>query len=323
MFNFQKEVVINSADQFKAIAQDNAGKDGKSPVAASLDIHDGGRYYKKYLVGKIFKTEAREGKNAKITFDASKIVAAAEGKHVQILVELGLDRDYRGDYGSALWYFRKPILVDVNVEGLTNESLAKAFMAAVPAEYKFVTVDAKNCVLEAEDCYIKVRNIVVTDFVCAESCGDAPYDEPKVLGELAKGTLGEMATVEDNVVEFGTYNYLIQNLRLPTYENLRFKSPASVEMPIMGAKYIQYSFAYCVPRVGLGGMSAASQMIHSTTMHTFFVLDSEDVSDAFESALNEVFEGALDKDAFKPDAGHEHNIELLADAGVVAADVQA
>lgn len=129
-----------------------------------------------------------------------------------------------------------------------------------------------------------------------------------------------MVEVEDNVVEFGTYNYLIQNLRLPTYENLRFKSPGAVEMPVMGGEYTQYSFAYCVPRVGLGGMSAASQTVHSTTMHTFFVLKS--VAEKFKAELEKLGEVVTIKT--EEDGKHpEHEIEVLPDASVVAADLQA
>lgn len=309
MFNFQKEVVINSVDQF-------ATREGA--VGEALSVHDGGRYFKKYVVGDIFKTEAREGQNAKVKITPASL--EVEGKNIQILVELGLDRDYRGDYGSALWYFRKPILVDVATEGLTAETLAQAFETAIPAEYKFVTVTVEGdaVVLEGEDCYIKVRNVVVTDFVCDDRCAGNGSEEPKVVGETRKG---EVAGVEitANIVEFGTYNYMIQNLRLPTYENLRFKSPASVEMPIMGGKYTQYSFAYCVPRTGLGGVSAASQTIHSTTMHTFFVLAGE-VADAFEAELEKI--GSVTTIDASTEQHGEHGIEILPDRHVTIADVE-
>jgi hypothetical protein len=46
-------------------------------------------------------------------------------------------------------------------------------------------------------------------------------------------------------------------------------------MPIKGGKYYQYSFEYTVPR-RLGGLSVAGQKTESTTIHTFFVLESCD-----------------------------------------------
>ena len=54
-------------------------------------------------------------------------------------------------------------------------------------------------------------------------------------------------------------------------------------MPIKGATYTQYSFAYCVPRVGFGGLSVAGQTNYSTTLHTFYV--KSDLTTEFESYL--------------------------------------
>lgn len=254
MFDFQKEVVINSAA-------------GIEKVGESVRID--GMLYKKEYMGKVFVTEPKPGEAAVITIKVADLkTACGEMEHAQILVELGLDKDYRGDFGTAMFYFKKPVLIDV--AEISAENLKKAFELAIPKEYKYLAVSSTtdSVVLTAADSYITVRNIVVTKF--AEGV-DEVVDASAAI------------TVKENVVEFGTYNYLIQNLRLPTYANVRFMSPAVAEMPVFGGEYVQYSFIYCVPR-HIGGVSVAGQVNHSSTTHTFYVLKGE-ANDKMKSVL--------------------------------------
>lgn len=323
MFNFQKEVVLNNLNKAAVVEPQEAGL-GKPAIDKKLRFHDGGEYFAKYIVDKaVYKTEAVPGENFKLTIDASSLT----DKHVQILVELGLDNDYRGDYGSALWYFRKPLLVDVVLPKSSTEAakvLTAAFAAAVPAEYKFVVVDeyksGSSVVINGADSYQKVRKVSVVEFVCDERCAGNGSEEPETVLELSGAELvasESVVTYEPNKAEFGTYEYLLHNLRLPTYENYRFTSPSAVEMPISGATYTQYTFAYCVPRVGLGGMSAAGQTIHSTTLHTFYVNDAV-VSD-FEDMLKELDE-ELEPQVIVPKSAHE--VKILPDKYAATADLK-
>ena len=128
-------------------------------------------------------------------------------------------------------------------------------------------------VLEAADDYITVRKAVVVAFDC----------EPEYCGDEMEAVVSEVELDSTpNVVGFGTYEYLIHNLRLPTYANIRFASPAAVEMPVLGGEYYQYSFEYAVPR-RIGGLSVVGQMNYSSTGHTFFVL--KDKVAEFKAAL--------------------------------------
>ncbi|MEG0773665.1 hypothetical protein [Clostridium sp.] len=304
MFNFQKEVVLNSLKNAEIVPAGGDTKGGKPNIDKKLRIHDGGEYFAKYIVdNKVYKTTPIDGVNAEVTINTAPLA----GKHVQILIELGLDRDYRGDFGSALWYFRKPIMIDVEVPaGVTNggvvgykeatDLLVKAFKTVVPKEYQFVTVKANGEVgvdIKCSDSYMKVRKIVISEFVCDNRCsGNSEEADELMLFYGTKTPNAEQAVFIEytrNKVEFGTYDYMIHNLRLPTYENLRFTSPSVVEMPVLGAKYVQYSFAYCVPRVGFGGMGVAGQTNHSTTMHTFFV--QEGLMSKFDELISDATKG--------------------------------
>lgn len=271
MFDFQKEVVLNSLDSVK-----------KFENGFRVD----GMLYKNEYVGPVYKTEAVDGAKAKLVIDLDKVKGSADAKNVenvmQFVIELGLDNDYRGDFGSVLFYFRKPIVVTMDVKS-DVDTVAKAFEKAGVVDYKLynVSVSGNKITLEMTDNYITVRKAEVMDLVCDGACGE--------VGQVSKLAytfdLKDSSVYTKNNVGFGTYDYMIHNLRLPTYANIRFASPAESEMPVKGGKYTQYSFEYTVPR-RLGGLSVAGQKTESTTIHTFFVLSTAAAN--FEKFLDKV-----------------------------------
>ena len=286
MFDFQKEVVINEVND-KIVK--GFGEDG---------FRIDGMLYKKAYVGPVYKTEAVDGAKAKLVIDLDAVKGSADAKNVenvmQFVIELGLDNDYRGDFGSVLFYFRKPIVVTMDINS-DVDTVAKAFEKAGVVDYKLYNVytaksenkpegvnpTGNQIVLVMADNYITVRKAEVMDLVCDGACGE--------VGQVSKLAytfdLKDSSVYTKNNVGFGTYEYMIHNLRLPTHANIRFASPAEVEMPVKGGKYTQYSFEYTVPR-RLGGLSVAGQKTESTTIHTFFVLNSE--VDKFEGQLGNV-----------------------------------
>lgn len=315
MFNFQKEVVLNSLA--KAAVVENKDVTGFKKVR----FHDGGEYFGKYIVGAtVYKTKPVVGQNFELTLNVTDLV----GKHVSVLIELGLDNDYRGDYGSALFYFRKPLLVDLVLPETASDAaevLKTALVAAVPAEYKFVTVEdpeGSKVTVKGVDSYQKVRKVAIVEYVCDSRCaGDS--EEPSTVTELSNGALVEgndYVEYVPNSTEFGTADYLLHNLRLPTYANMRFTSPMQSEMPVAGTNYIQYTFAYCVPRVGFGGMSVVGQSNHSTTLHTFFV--PEALEGDFEGLFGELDEEVSFEEITR---GEKHNITILPDKYAATKDL--
>lgn len=323
MWNFQKEVVLNSLDNVEVVEGTDKGL-GKPAIDKKVRFHDGGEYFAKYIVDhKIYETDPITGTNFKLVLHA---LSAILGQHVQILIELGLDNDYRGDYGSALWYFRKPILVDV-VLPEQNEVAAKviydAITATIPEEYKFVNISYSggNVTIDGSDSYQKVRKVVISRYDCDERCAGSSEEPVEIVnvsaGALKKGN--DYVTYTPNNVEFGTYEYLLHNLRLPTYANLRFTSPSAPEMPVPGVKYTQFSFAYCVPRgIHFGGLSVAGQTNHSTTLHTFFVASS--LVTEFKKKFKEI--GFVDDD-FETIGRNDgqHEITILPDAYASSQDL--
>jgi hypothetical protein len=283
MFDFQKEVVLNSLEGVEKIGN---------------DYRIDGMLYKKAYMGPVFKTEYVKGDNAKLEINVGN---AANKKVMQFVLELGLDNDYRGDFTSVYSYFRKPIVVTL-APGSNAETVAKAFKKAGFVDYKLYdvyTAESKNkpegvnpgandIVLVMSDSYITVRKAELIDVVCNDAGCTETIEEPKVLATLdSKDEETKVFTYTENVAEFGTYNYMIHNLRLPTHANIRFASQAEVEMPVKGGMYTQYTFEYTVPR-RLGGLSVAGQKNWSTTTHTFFVEENavNDKNQDFETILS-------------------------------------
>lgn len=324
MFNFQKEVVLNSLDKAAVVNPGGDSKAGAPNIEKKVRFFDGGEYFAKYIVeGKIYQTDPIVGTNFELVLHAPADIL---GQHVQILIELGLDNDYRGDYGSALWYFRKPILVDVILPN-DNANAAKviynAIKSAIPEEYKFVEVsyvdNSENVTVKGSDSYQKVRKVVINRYECDDRCAGSSEEPVEVVnisaGALIKGN--DYVTYTPNNVEFGTYDYVLHNLRLPTYASLRFTSPSAPEMPVQGVNYTQFSFAYCVPRVGFGGMSVAGQTNHSTTLHTFFV--AANLVDNFKALFTEI--GITD--FVELGRKSDHVITVLPDAYASSQDLKA
>ena len=258
MFDFQKEVILNSIEEpMVCEVKDPAGEE-------VIGVRVDGMVYKYGSIGKVHLTMPVEGEKAEITLK----VADFEGGKKQLRIELGLDKDYRGEFGSALFYFRKPIVLDARAE-LDAESLYGALVKLCASNGNVLKVKeaapADTLTLVASDSYITVRKAEIVTFACDDSsCSGESMEVEAEVKDLKE------AQVKDNVAEFGTYDYMIHNLRLPTYANLRFASPAAVEMPMPGVKYAQLSFEYTVDR-RLGGLSVAGQKTQSTTIHTFFV----------------------------------------------------
>jgi hypothetical protein len=291
MFDFQKEVILNNI--------------GEPIVKNDKDfIRIDGMTYKKKYMGTVYKTTHTEGTPAKLTFNMAKISTTND---LQFVIELGLDKDYRGDFGSVLYYFRKPIVVSIKAE-TSIEDIASAFKKASYTDYNLYKVEYTDATdqtikLTMTDNYINVRNVEVFEIVKAAD-GIENYETLVSFETEDKKEPADKALIYDeNVVGFGTYEYMIHNLRLPTTANMRFASPSEVEMPVKNGKYVQYSFEYTVPR-RLGGLSVAGQNVSSTTIHTFFVLDSDTNITRFDSYMNTTGVNAVNG------TDHDNHMEL-------------
>ena len=105
------------------------------------------------------------------------------------------------------------------------------------------------------------------------------------LGEYMVRDIEANETNTVNVKPFATGEWLIENLRFPTYPNFRYYAAGKDEYPVPGVVYTQYSFAYDSPRPGYGGLMGVGQKVEAVTRHIFYVAEGAvaDFEKAFEA----------------------------------------
>lgn len=148
----------------------------------------------------------------------------------------------------------------------------------------FVTIEATNE-------YQRFREVALEKFDKASN--EYPYSGKytvlKSLSNLASKTRTQLNGTTEGFFAgkegFGTYSFLLHNLRLPTSARTRAFGINQDETPIIGAKYNQYTIHYCANR-GVLGLNAVGDTVKSVTTHVFYV--KSDLASAFEALLGQV-----------------------------------
>lgn len=313
MFDFFKEVIINSDTlpteegidvsgnpfkRFYALTPDTAAEDiGSDPahyrapkegVFRVLRCAD----YTKSAVkdGKIHKTFGTKGKVAQVEINLAPLAdSVTEPMQYRILVDISLENRYYSDYKYPWSEFHKPIMAEFEVTpGMDAKTIAEAAKKSlklyIPSDYKYAVVTlpdaAGKLVLRCSDPYQVIKAVKVqylSEEGCMHGCANPVYYDKAVEVNITK-----------NVAPFATGEWLTENLRFPTYPNLRYASVNDDEKPIRGATYVQYTFDYVSPRKGLSGQGTVGQALTSVTHHVFYVLDS--LASKFDEAISKIGE---------------------------------
>jgi len=165
-------------------------------------------------------------------------------------------------------------------------------------EYPLVEVEANgaNLILKGTDEYQIVSECKLQyydDTAKSYDCCDVFGDYIDIEGAVTIDQQGNPG--------FGTYRYMIKNLRLPTAANTRWNRIVTDETPIYGAKYNQYIIKYCTNR-GIMGSDAVGEVTKSLTNHVFYVEDGYD-TDAFEDLIK----------GLTPSLSDDAEVKVLAD----------
>ena len=281
MFQYTHEVIINS------LIRD--GLDRLQPSAGVLQILRSGVYKFEHVVdGKIYKTAGHEGKVSSLMFDFTDTAAFAEDGTYRLTIFTKMPNKFLGEYANANWYeFGKPLMVEFECIGaMTAEILmnkvAAALKLALPENNQWLRIttgDASKVTVQTKDPYMIF------------SGAELEYYEPTAcdscVGYYEKKDLSKNMKVENGYEPFATAAWITENLRFPSYPNVRYASPNSDEIPTPGAIYNMYSFAYDVVRKGLGGLSVVGQKTESVTRHIYYV--RQDLAAEFEAAISEAF----------------------------------
>lgn len=283
MFKYTKEVIINSPNM----------EDGSTRISLSngvVTIKRAGEYEVSKISGKVWKTEPVVGSPASVTINGA--IAFASTGIYRVVVTLKSLRKFTADMANANWSeFGKQIVVEIDVTatGTTAANTAAKALAYAFGEIATVSASSSNVVITLKDAYISVASAQVAKYNSAS-------DEYTAVA-------GDVATVTDNTEPFGTGEWIQENLRFPSYPNVRYSALYADEYPVMGGEYTQYSFAYESERPGLGGLSAVGQKIESVTQHIFYV--AEGAVSAFETA----FTGLIDVSSAYPEGTPSSSLE--------------
>lgn len=255
MFNYIREIIIN-----KPLADINRSAGDK------IVLERVGEYDKRNVT-KVWVTRGTEGTAGTFTINCATLAGAAEGTtvyNVQMFVKT-VDK-YLVDYANANWgAFGKAVTVEF--------SAAKSAAAVATA--------LKNALEEATKDLDKMFTLTISGDNLVGTFTEKYFAIGKdnvVINVYKDGELVEVdgaVTTTDTVAPFATADWLVENLRFPSYPNVRYAAKNSDEYPVAGQVYDQVSFQYAVERPGLGGLSAVGQKIESVTTHVLYIKHAE------------------------------------------------
>lgn len=297
MFDYTKETILNSVTDKNVQA-----------ITGLLRIFRVGEYkvdYKSTNIadGKVYKAKGTEGTKATATITAVAGNSGSNGGKYRVTVNMKNNSKFYVDYATAVWKFQKPIYAEFTVVGDSTDNtaalmatkIANAIKLALPENNKYitVTVDDDDVIITATDATDMFESVVIEKYEPNSVLpSEGQYVVSTVVGTIAK---------TDNKVPFATGDWLIENLRFPSYPNTRYNSINGDEKPVPGQLYTQYSFRYIAERKNLSGIGSVGQRLVSITNHVFYI----------PSTLEATFEAKL-KTAFGEDVmAKEKIIEII------------
>ena len=301
MFQYTHEVIFNSLtmkDGSDRIVRSKEGNKG------SLIIKRGGEYWKNFIQDqKVYRTRGHVGAYELLSIDVEKFAdvfparedetsfMAAGTYQLSIFVKL-LDPHALYEFGYPNYKsFGRHILVGFDVlPGETATDVAakvhESLALAIRKEEFVVGALNGTAVKEFEDGTDTVVAIRANHYALRfDSVGLALYDETvcdSCVGEYLPTidiftnkndelNAAEVPAGAEGVEPFATGEWLIENLRFPTYPNIRWAAVGEEDRPVPGQLYTQYSFAYDSPRPQFGGLSGVGQKVEAVTRHIYYV----------------------------------------------------
>lgn len=297
MFQFTTTNVINSNKDFttgKPLWSEGTDKDHPSLHIKRVNN------FKKENVKAIYKAVANDAENAKVVFKFSNL-NVKDGDQLRLNLYIGLTQGSNDSrYANDFYYKGKPFTIDFVWKGEKSnaativKNLVKTINKYELLVYGDKLIDVKESgeylVISAKDEFQRFRKLTIEKFDPEPHNGLGEYIVLKDIENLT--VVDKLSEVTESAEAFfkgkegfGTYSYILRNLRLPTDMRTRAFGINQDETPIPGAKYDQFTIHYCVNR-GIMGTNAVGDTVESLTTHVFYV--KEDLSDDFEDALEKI-----------------------------------
>lgn len=312
MFQFTTTNVLNSLKDL------TTGKDLITTVNASgkeeVMIKRIGNF-KKANVESIHHTAGSEAELAAVCMDLTNVVT--KDKKYRLNMYIGLTQGSADSrYANDLYHKGKAFSIDF--EGLATAAETVAKLADVLKKYDIFVYGDKQLnvyssgallALEAVNEYQRFVRVNIEELNASAYFEMGDYKVIKSLDDIKKDMASHDAVVKDSapVAEglfvgkegFGTYSYLLHNLRLPTAARYGAFAWNKEESPVPGVVYDEYVIRYCVNRGELG-LNAVGDTVKSVTTHVIYV----------PSALSATVKTALSKigtvvDTVKPVSSEE------------------
>lgn len=291
MFQFTTTTVINSAKDYTNPSVDLFKGDSKY-----FDVKRVNRF-KVENIRSVYKQDPVAQSNAKATIDMAKVKETLTANNatkgtfrVEIYVHLAQSNNnplYSNTWvvKGRPWTFEFSATSTEKAENIVNKvikMITKFKLFTMDTEQLKATKEDTKLVLTAQDPYqifSKVElqyfdpSIGTTTGCCTPRGEYAPVENYGVIN---------VTTITPGNEGFGTFEWIMRNLRLPTAEQTRWNALYQDDRPMVGATYTQYTLEYCKNRGILGG-DAVGEETKSVTTHVFFV--NQAVKTQFEKAL--------------------------------------
>ena len=283
MFQFTTTNVLNSLKDL------TTGKDLITTVDASgkeeVMIKRIGNF-KKANVESIHHTAGSEAELAAVCMDLTNVVA--KDKKYRLNMYIGLTQGSADSrYANDLYHKGKAFSIDFDGLATAAETVAK--LADVLKKYDILVYGDKQLnvyssgallALEAVNEYQRFVRVNIEELNASAYFEMGDYKVIKSLDDLKKNMANHDAVIKDGVPVkeglfvgkegFGTYSYLLHNLRLPTAARFGAFAWNKEESPVPGVIYDEYVIRYCVNR-GVLGLNAVGDTVKSVTTHVIYV----------------------------------------------------
>lgn len=269
MFNFTITRVINSNYDLstdKALWSLGKDKDGNT----TLFIKGANNYNSKNVLN-IYKAPYTAPKLAKVEIDFAEIPATVKkGDTLRLSIYVRLaEADQSSYYANDTRYKGRPFTIEFPWLGNASDSLKnvtkiirKYGLLVFEKELIKTSIDGTKLVLSAVDEFQRFHIVKLEKYLDPEALYKKEWEELDATGLID--------VVEPGVEGFGTYGWILRNIKLPTHENTRAFAAKQNEMPVPGAHYNQYTIHYSVDRGPLG-MNAVGDNVKSVTTAVFYV----------------------------------------------------
>lgn len=296
MFQFTTTTVINSSKDFTNPDIELWSKGTDADGNPTLNIKRHLNFKKPNVVG-VTKAEYTAPKIAKATLDLSQLGNDnTETNTYRIAMYIKLAQSSANSYyANDLVFKGKPLYIEfvwkkgkeATDVALTVKEIVKKYMLAVyEKDLVKVTVEGSKVIITGIDEYQRFTRVDIEQYI--EDKENPLPGKFEVVKSALPTTLSEDPEydsnfiIEQGVEGFGTFQWIVKNLRLPTAARTAWTAINADEVPILGAKYNEYIVRYCTKR-GIMGGDAVGEVTKSLTTHVFYV--NQDVAAGFEAAL--------------------------------------